>query len=275
MGACIQCSNKNCFVAFHVTCARRCRLSLKMKNQHGQIQDASTLKGYCDKHVTPEWRKEHGTERATAEAKAFYQREMKGRRWADSQQAALTLPDPSQAGYVDPSEEQEAEDPSMAAANMKKRKAAMKKIWRMPSGAPIVPNIVFHNVENLLGRWQLTKRKDFVAEACKYWTLKREARRGASLLKRLQLQLDTFTSMEITRRDFAAMGAIGRPKLQQRIEFAERLESDLNAISKMCQTIVERETLKLRDADTLREIVDTVYFPIDPLLRRTFERVVS
>jgi len=246
-----------------------------MKNPHGQIQDASTLKGYCDKHVTPEWRKEHNSDRATVEAKAYYQREMKGRRWADSQQAALTLPDPSQAGYVDPSEDQEIEDPLTATANNKKRKAAMKKIWRMPSGAPIVPNIVFHNVENLLARWQLRKRKEFVAEACKYWTLKREARRGASLLKRLQLQLDTFTSMEITRRDFAAMGAIGRPKLQQRIEFAERLETDLKAISTMCQTIVEREMIKLRDVDTLRDIVDTVYFPVNPLLWQIFDRVLT
>jgi len=39
----------------------------------------------------------------------------------------------------------------------------------------------------------------------KYWTLKREARRGAALLKRLQLQLETFSSMEMTRRDYVAM----------------------------------------------------------------------
>lgn len=246
-----------------------------MKNPHGQIAEAGTLKGFCDKHVTPEWRREHDTDKATMEAKAYYAREMNGRRWADSQQAALTLPDPSQAGYVDAIDEQETEDPTIAAANNKKHKSVMKKIWRMPSGAPIVPHIVFHNVENLLARWQLRKRKEFVAEACKYWTLKREARRGASLLKRLQLQLDTFTSMEITRRDFAAMGAAGGPKLQQRIEFAERLEHDINLVSEICQSVVDREIIKGSDAEILREIVDTVYFPVHPLLWQIFDRVLT
>ncbi|KAF8438273.1 PHD-zinc-finger like domain-containing protein [Terfezia claveryi] len=45
MGACIQCSNKNCFVAFHVTCARRARLFLKMKSSGGGLE-FNNLKGF-------------------------------------------------------------------------------------------------------------------------------------------------------------------------------------------------------------------------------------
>lgn len=46
MGACIQCANRNCFVAFHVTCARERGLELRMKG----AAVGGELKAYCDKH---------------------------------------------------------------------------------------------------------------------------------------------------------------------------------------------------------------------------------
>lgn len=275
MGACIQCSNKNCFVAFHVTCARRCQLSLKMKNSHGGMADKHTLKGFCDKHVPLEWRDEHDVDAATEAAKEYYRSHMKGKRWEDSQQAALAQPGPHGNATGEQTEDGDGEDFMGLGGNKRKKTALQKKIWRLPSGAPIVPQAVFNNVENLLNRWQVRKRKEFVAEACKYWTLKREARRGAALLKRLQLQLDTFTSMEMTRRDFAAMGAAGGLKLNQRIEFAKRMEGDINQISVMCEAVVERELLKLKDAEIMRDLVDTVYFPMAPLMLAMFDRVVQ
>src|SRR5271170_7701956 len=102
MGACIQCSNKNCFIAFHVTCARRCRLYLKMKPGSGEKFDRKELRALCDKHVPPEWRKEHDVETATKEAKEYYRLNMDGKRWDDSELAANTGPDPKQVGSVEP-----------------------------------------------------------------------------------------------------------------------------------------------------------------------------
>ena len=46
MGACIQCANRNCFSAFHVTCARERGLELKMR----QGVQGGELKAYCEKH---------------------------------------------------------------------------------------------------------------------------------------------------------------------------------------------------------------------------------
>ncbi len=77
MGACIQCGNKSCYQAFHVTCARRAKLYLKMKNSHGALAvlDGSTLlKAFCDKHCPPEHAKENGVHAATRAAKKFYRR---------------------------------------------------------------------------------------------------------------------------------------------------------------------------------------------------------
>ena len=138
----------------------------------------------------------------------------------------------------------------------------------------LVPQAVFHNVENVLVKFNVRKRKEFVQEACKYWTLKREARRGAALLKRLQLQMEAFSSMEITRRNFAGMGAAGRPRLQRRIEFAEHLVDDIERIRVLCELVKERETQKLQDALILKQIVESVYFPLSQLLEPIINRAI-
>lgn len=238
-----------------------------MKAQHGgpASLDASVLKAFCDKHVPPEWKREHDVSTAVADAKWTFRDMFKGRRWADPQHAALTAGNQQ----VVPQDEDADE---IVDTKKRKRDKTQKNIWRLPSGAPVVPQTVYTKVEAALARFTVRKRKEFVADACKYWTLKREARRGAALLKRLQLQLDTFTSMEITRRNFAAMGAAGRPRLQRRIDFAEMLEQDMEKLLELCEEVMQREKGKLEDAEVLRTIVESVYLPIPPLLWPILEK---
>ncbi|KAF2110434.1 PHD-zinc-finger like domain-containing protein [Lophiotrema nucula] len=268
MGACIQCGHKSCFEAFHVTCARKASLCLRMKSSHSSSTlDASVLKAFCDKHSPHDWRRDNDVELATAEAKAWYRHNMRHVRWGDSQAYALSI------GSTHPIPSIEAADELDGEPGDKKRKRGQPaKSWRMPSGAPVVPQAVYHNVENALIKFAVRKRKEFVQEACKYWTLKREARRGAALLKRLQLQMEAFSSMEITRRNFAGMGAAGRPRLQRRIEFAERLEDDMEQIRVLCEQVKQREQEKLKDVMLLKTLLDCVYFPIPPLLWPILER---
>ena len=281
MGACVQCGNKNCFVAFHVTCARRARLFLKMKSAHGGPAniDASVLKAYCDKHVPSDWRRENDVDAATADAQEFYHHTMRGRLWADSQQSALAIVSSQNQTAQAPGEEQN--QPAMprihltVGGNKRKANQRAKLVWKLPSGAPVVPQTVYNSVETSLQRFMVRKRKEYVAEACKYWTLKREARRGAALLKRLQLQMETFSSMEVTRRNFAGMGAAGKPRLQRRIDFSAGLLQDLERLQLLCDEVKEREREKLADAEMLKDIVDTVYCPISALLWPIVERAQS
>ena len=272
MGACIQCGNKNCYLAFHVTCARKAKLFLKMKSQNQQGIDTTALKAFCDKHVPPEWRRTHDTDTAIVEAKRWYRHAMKDRKWADSQSAALELgaPPPPDGG---PSVENGADD--TIAVTKRRRNQPPKITWRLASGAPVVPAVVLGTVEASLARFTIRKRKDFVERACRYWTLKREARRGAALLKRLQLQLESFSSMEITRRNFAGMGASGRPRLLRRIEFAEILQNDMSRLTALCAHVREREEMRLKEIEMLRELLDTLYFPIPPLLWPILQRATK
>lgn len=264
MGACIQCGNKNCYQAFHVTCARKAKLFLKMKSQHQGSIDQSALKAFCDKHVPQEWRRLHDPERAVREAKQWFARHYRDRMWADSQSTLLEIGAPQPHDGSTGGDGLVSED-TIAVTKRPKQKPT-KPSWKTQTGAPVVPAIVYNTVESSLARFNVRRRKEFVEKACKYWTLKREARRGAALLKRLQLQLESFSSMEITRRNFAAMGAAGGPKLQRRIELAEILQKNMGHLTGLTAQTREREELRLKEIELLAELVNNLYFPIPPLL---------
>lgn len=281
MGACIQCGNKACYQAFHVTCARRARLFLKMKNATGtliELDGGTHLKAFCDKHCPTEYSKENDVARATREARTFYKQTMKGRIWADSQAAALAIA----ASYPEAAPDHASIEPrpkhrlsfSLGSNKRKKEEPPQKDMWKLPSGAPVIPAYVFDIVSASLQRFTIRKHKEWVAAACKYWTLKRESRRGAALLKRLQLPMEPFSSMEITRRNFAAMGEAGRLKLEKRREFVALLVKDMERLREISDLALERETLKLEEARLEKEVFDLTYFPVARLLPAIIEKAM-
>lgn len=278
MGACIQCGNKACYQAFHVTCARRARLYLKMKNSSGALDvlDGSTnLKALCDKHCPSEYAKENDVVRATKRAKKFYKKTMGDRIWANSQAKAMSIAASHRNAITEhPPDESQMTGAKLSAVLGDKKGQAGKSIWKLPSGAPVIPQAVFEIVEASLQRFTFLKRKEFVSDACRYWTLKREMRRGAALLKRLQLQMETFSSLELTRRNFAAMGPSGKARLSRRIEFAETLIRDLEQLKVLSEAVVQREQNKLEAAEMEQEFVDTCYFPIHKMLPPVVEKAI-
>ncbi|KAI0389288.1 PHD-finger domain-containing protein [Xylariaceae sp. FL0594] len=279
MGACIQCGNKACYQAFHVTCARRARLFLRMKNSSGALdvlEGSTNLKALCDKHCPSEYAQENDVVQATKSAKKYYKKTMRDRLWANNQASAMAMAATHRHAITDhPPDESQMTGAKLSAVLGDKKGQQGKSIWKLPSGAPVIPQAVFDIVESSLQRFTFLKRKEFVSDACRYWTLKREMRRGAALLKRLQLQMETFSSMELTRRNFAAMGVTGKARLDRRIEFAEVLLKDLEKLKDLSDEIVAREQTKLEAAEMERDFVDTCYFPINKLLVPVVEKAIA
>lgn len=55
-------------------------------------------------------------------------------------------------------------------------------------GPPLVPRIILERILQYIGKVSVRHKREFVALVCRYWSLKREARRGAAFLKRLHLE---------------------------------------------------------------------------------------
>ena len=266
MGASVQCSDGRCYRAFHLTCARQAGLYLRMKTGGGQntLMDQSTLRAYCHQHAPNDWRADHNSDRAYEHTVKYCKEHFRGQVWADSRSSALAINDTRDTPT------NEKGPVKVTLTNRKGQK--QKTIWRLPSGAPVIPEVILKSIEDSLVRFSVAKKKEYVSEITKYWTLKREARRGAALLKRLQLQMDTFSSFEVTRRDYQAQGATGRRRLDRRIGLAETLEQDLERIRQICDLVKQREIEKLNDARLLKNLIDIVYFPIPALLTPIVEK---
>ncbi len=57
------------------------------------------------------------------------------------------------------------------------------------SGPPLVPALIVKHLTEYVKRIIVRKKAPFIERVCRYWSLKREARRGAPLLKRLHLEV--------------------------------------------------------------------------------------
>jgi len=81
-----------------------------------------------------------------------------------------------------------AHDSVTSSPSSKLSKSARAYAKTYKTGPPLVPQIIVDRIINYISKINVRKKPEFVQMACKYWSLKREARRGAPLLKRLHLE---------------------------------------------------------------------------------------
>jgi len=88
-------------------------------------------------------------------------------------------------GYMKDMEERAEEIKKIRQSN----KAARAYARTYKTGIPLVPHYIVGKVMDYISRAQINNKTRIVLSICKYWSLKREARRGAPLLKRLHLEV--------------------------------------------------------------------------------------
>ncbi|CEP62803.1 Nto1p LALA0_S06e04214g [Lachancea lanzarotensis] len=211
VGACIQCSNKNCFAAFHVTCAKRAGLYLDFGSC--SIAEVSSnapglrLQSFCDRHSPPDW----------PECKEGI---MKTRNY-----------------FAAADSSSETED----VVSVKKRNKSNFKTkgkWTTNRGTPIAPQMFARLAQEVLDVFKVENSSSLSADLCKYWSMKRELKRGAPLVRKFDAS--SFSSFTVD-------------EMKQRVEFANLLSNDVEKLQEMASLVVERQTvLQLRDS-TIRK----------------------
>ncbi|TCD61141.1 nuA3 HAT complex component nto1 [Steccherinum ochraceum] len=229
-GACIQCTKSSCVLAFHTTCARKERLLMPMKATQGL--EAPTLACFCEKHLPKEQ--------------------------ADAREAAL------EAEREAAEDETEGETPGTKSPKSSKTARAYAKTYK--PGPPIVPFIIVRRILQYIGKIIIRHKEKFVLLVCKYWSLKREARRGAPLLKRLHLE--PWTANSSSRQHTDEDKAI-------KLKYLKRLRSDLELVRDLTKIVRKREIQKLHQVEPIRDVLSLIIFPHEGPLRMAFEKIMS
>ncbi|KAG6889771.1 hypothetical protein C0995_014698 [Termitomyces sp. Mi166 len=150
--------------------------------------------------------------------------------------------------------------------NAKLAKSARAYAKTYKPGPPLVPAIVVDRIDFYVRRFKVTKRTPTIQMMCRYWSLKREARRGAPLLKRLHLEPWT-----------ASAGG----KLQTEEEKIMKLDQlnhllyDLEGLKDLTFSTKKRERWKLEQIRAISNVLDNSFFVHERRLRDVLERIMN
>lgn len=236
-GACVQCSNRGCFHAYHVTCARRAGLLMEMsRGVSGALALKGLLRSFCDKH-TP-----GGLRGAVLEGIA------KTRRFYRDSKLLL-----------------QKNDMLVSQRQHENRMSAFK--WRTEGNTPIAPHKFVGLVAGLLrelrgaegllllrGLEREPLAEDSMAAAaqlCRYWCLKREAKRGAPLVKAAPLrQVDSTQQVD------------------EKIEFGRALVLNLARVRLLAELTRKRQLVAQEMVRLTTEAAVVVHWPVRAVLER-------
>lgn len=177
MGACIQCSSKKCPQAYHPTCGRKARLYMKMNNGiQGALLDQSSVVSYCDKHTPSDHNPKIDVRQTVRIAKEYYRNHIGPARIDGS----------ATNGSAGINEVSTHDHQAFADQSLSSGMDSPVQPWKTKGGIPVIPAYISRRVETALEKFCIADCYSFVNQASRYWALKREHRKGAYLLKRLQ-----------------------------------------------------------------------------------------
>ncbi|XP_049984745.1 bromodomain-containing protein 1 isoform X2 [Alexandromys fortis] len=244
VGACIQCHKANCYTAFHVTCAQKAGLYMKMepvKELTGGSTTFSVRKtAYCDVHTPPGCTRRPLNIYGDVEMKNGVCRK---------ESSVKTVRSTSKV--------------------RKKAKKAKKTVAEPCAVLPTVcaPYIPPQRLNRIANQVAIQRKKQFVERAHSYWLLKRLSRNGAPLLRRLQSSLQSQRNTQQRENDEEMKAA------KEKLKYWQRLRHDLERARLLIELLRKREKLKREQVKVEQMAMELRLTPLTVLLRSVLEQL--
>lgn len=243
IGACIQCSKANCYTAFHVSCAQKAGLYMKMEPVKELTDAGSTTfsvkkTAYCCSH-TP----------------------------TDCVKRPLTIYDNEQPsnGLCTPNSQKNVRR-RVKGCQKKKKKVDAQLVPASPAVSG--PSMTQASFDTILNQVSLQRKKPFVEQAFNYWLLKRQSRNGVPLIRRLQTTIQTQKIPSRNRNDDCQ-------ELRDQLKDLHRLRHDLERTRLLLELIRKREKLKRDQIKLQQSVLEVELTPFTLVLRAVLDQLLE
>ncbi|KFW62813.1 Bromodomain and PHD finger-containing protein 3, partial [Pygoscelis adeliae] len=240
MGAAIQCHKVNCYTAFHVTCAQRAGLFMKIEPMRETSINGTTFTvrktAFCESHSPPGMVKK-GSLAASGERQEDTVKE-------EGEEEANSGPPKG----------------SLKKNQVKLKQKIKKKPGDVTNGRSSVPMVTVaqipsYRLNKICSGLSFQRKNQFMQRLHNYWLLKRQARNGVPLIRRLHSHLQSQRNAEQKEQDEKTSA------VKEELKYWQKLRHDLERARLLIELIRKREKLK-------REQVVT---PFNVLLRTTLD----
>uniref|UniRef100_UPI0037E9B921 bromodomain-containing protein 1-like isoform X1 n=1 Tax=Semicossyphus pulcher TaxID=241346 RepID=UPI0037E9B921 len=243
-GACIQCDKINCYTAFHVSCAQKAGLYMKMEPvKEVTSSGASTFSvkktSYCCSH-TPE-----GCDRRSLN---IYQephpKNGACHKRADKRGKSRTKSwQKKKSKRVEPEPEPEPETPATSG-----------------------PSITVSSFDTILNQVAVQRKRLFVERVFSYWVQKRQSRNNVPLIRRLQATPQAPKCKQMDRMET-------NQALKEQLKEWHRLRHDLERARLLLELIRKREKLKREEMKQQQSVLEVQLTPFNILLRAVLSQL--
>ncbi|KAK5602427.1 hypothetical protein CRENBAI_012004 [Crenichthys baileyi] len=244
-GACIQCDKINCYTAFHVSCAQKAGLYMKMEPVKELTESGATTfsvkkTAYCCSH-TPE-----GCDRRP-----------------------LNVYDelhPKNGGCHKRAEKR-AKPRSKSWQRKKIKKAESEPELEPETQANPGPSITASSFDTILNQVAVQRKRQFVERVLSYWVLKRQSRNNVPLIRRLQANPQPSKAQQQKERMEANQA------LKEQLKVWHRLRHDLERARLLLELIRKREKLKREEMKLQQSVLEMQLTPFNILLRAVLSQL--
>ncbi|XP_047297231.1 bromodomain-containing protein 1 isoform X6 [Homo sapiens] len=298
VGACIQCHKANCYTAFHVTCAQKAGLYMKMEPVKELTGGGTTFSvrktAYCDVHTPPgctrrplniygDVEMKNGVCRKESSVKTV-RSTSKVRKKAKKAKKALAEPcavlPTVCAPYIPPQRfirmqsrkclkrdcDQQADGlcrfGSFDCFRSSRRSSSTTRAWTSASRTRTSDRL-----NRIANQVAIQRKKQFVERAHSYWLLKRLSRNGAPLLRRLQSSLQSQRSSQQRENDEEMKAA------KEKLKYWQRLRHDLERARLLIELLRKREKLKREQVKVEQVAMELRLTPLTVLLRSVLDQL--
>ena len=234
VGACIQCDKQNCYTAFHVTCAQQAGLYMNIEEE-------------CVENEAPSRGRKKNNKNTDADSSSSMVTEVRKCAYCDIH-TPLDVLSPtsgkSLSSMVPGSYEYKEAVKQAQKARMKK---ARKILAEQRKTAPMIclPVISNEKIASILENVDFDGKEKFMDKLVKYWLLKRYARNGVPILRRLQ-NVSTLRKKneESKTKKETSFDEEKKSELMAKLTKWKKIRQDLEKARLLMELVRKRERLK-------------------------------